>query len=225
MTPEVAGRKARPISSRKIAERQLRQQLVLGAARKVFAVRGVENATMEDIAAEAGYTRRTLYAYFKSRDEISLLILLEDLEARWTYQKTAMSTVAGGLAKILAWAAAFYAYARENPYALRLQAYWDFKGVEPDQLSPEIFSTFETLNNELAQGLREVFRLGVEDGSLRAGLDVDLCISHYIYTFRSVLNRALSPSYSFARFDPDDYVQTCLDLFSRGIRSLGGTTR
>jgi len=136
-----------------------------------------------------------------------------------------MSAIAGGLGKILAWAAAFYAYARENPLALRLQAYWDYRGIDPDRIGPEIFSTFETLNNELAEGLREVFRLGVEDGSLRPGLDVDLCISHYIYTLRSVLNRALSPSYSFARFDPDEYVQGYLDLFSRGIRSLGGTTR
>jgi len=219
------GEDAGAVRSRKVAERELRQQLVLGAARGIFAEKGIENTTMEDIAERAGYTRRTLYAYFRNRDEISLLILLEDLRARWAYQQEAMAQVAGGLGKILAWAAAFYAYARENPHALRLQAYWDFKGVDPDRIDPKIFSAFETLNNELADGLREVFRMGIEDESLRPGLDVDLCISQYLYTLRSVLNRALSSTYSFARFDPDDYVEAYLDLVSRGIRSVGGTKR
>jgi AcrR family transcriptional regulator len=224
--PEQAEKEVQgPVSSRRTAERRLRRQLVLGAARGLFAAQGVENVTMEDIAAEAGYTRRTLYAYFRSRDEISLLILLEDLQARWAYQKAAMAEVGGGLGKILAWAAAFYAYARENPGALRLQAWWDFKGIDPDRIDPEVFSAFEALNNELADGLREVFRQGIEDGSLRPTLDVDLCISHFIYTLRTVLNRALSPTYSFARFDPDDYVQAYLDLFSRGIRNPGGSVR
>ena len=213
------------VESRRTAERKLRQQLVIDAARKVFSEKGVENTTMEDIAERAGYTRRTLYAYFRNRDEISLLILLEDLSARWGYQKEAMAHVAGGLGKILAWAAAFYAYVRENPHALRLQAYWDFRGVDPDRICPGIFSAFKAVNDELADGLREIFRMGIEDGSLRPGLDVDLCISQYLYTFRSVLHRALSSTYSFARFDPDDYVEAYLDLFSRGIRNLGGAKR
>jgi len=209
------------VSNRKTAERKVRQQVVLDAARKAFAEKGIENTRMEDIALAADYTRRTLYAYFRGRDEICLLVLLEDMEARWAYQKAAVVAADGGLGKILAWAAAFYAFVRENPHSMRLQAYWDFRGLERDRISDEAFAAFEALNNELAEGLRNIFRLGIEDGSLRPGLQVDLCISQFIYTFRSVLNRALSPTYSFARFDPDEYVQHYLDLFSRGIRNTG----
>ncbi len=209
------------MSNRKTAERKVRQQVVLDAARKAFAEKGIENTRMEDIALAADYTRRTLYAYFRGRDEICLLVLLEDMEARWAYQKAAVVAADGGLGKILAWAAAFYAFVRENPHSMRLQAYWDFRGLERDRISDEAFAAFEALNNELAEGLRNIFRLGIEDGSLRPGLQVDLCISQFIYTFRSVLNRALSPTYSFARFDPDEYVQHYLDLFSRGIRNTG----
>jgi len=209
------------VSNRKTAERKVRQHVVLDAARKAFAEKGIENTRMEDIALAADYTRRTLYAYFRGRDEICLLVLLEDMEARWAYQKAAVVAADGGLGKILAWAAAFYAFVRENPHSMRLQAYWDFRGLERDRISDEAFAAFEALNNELAEGLRNIFRLGIEDGSLRPGLQVDLCISQFIYTFRSVLNRALSPTYSFARFDPDEYVQHYLDLFSRGIRNTG----
>jgi AcrR family transcriptional regulator len=205
-------------------EREARQRFVLEAARRLFAAKGVENTSMEDIAAAVDYTRRTLYAYFKSRDEICLLVLLKDLKQRWAAQQKAIAPVDSGLAKILVWARVLYAYSRDNPQTLRLQLYWDFTGLDRSRISEDIFTAFERLNNELADGLRDIFQLGVEDGSLRPDLQVDMCISQFLYSLRSILNRALSPTYSFAKFGPDEYVQHFLDFLSRGIRNTGGTS-
>ena len=44
---------------------------ILEAAARAFAKKGLAGATMQDIAAEAGYTVPTLYSYFKSKEEIS----------------------------------------------------------------------------------------------------------------------------------------------------------
>ncbi len=211
--------------SRRSMERISRQQFILDAARRVFNAKGIENTNMEDIAAAADYTRRTLYAYFRSRDEICLQILCEDLAARWTEQREAIARFESGLDKILAWGRSLYKYVRQNPHSLHLQLYWDFKGINLDRISDELFREFEAINNELAEGLRDIFRLGVKDGTLRPGINIDLCISQYLYTLRSVLNRALAKTYSFARFDPDEYVNHYLDLFSRSIQKTGGTNR
>jgi hypothetical protein len=48
---------------------------------------------------------------------------------------------------------------------------------------------------------------------------VDICISQFLYALRAVLGRSLSPAYSFADIQPDDYVLHYLDLFSRSIRN------
>jgi AcrR family transcriptional regulator len=208
--------------SRRTIERQARQRFILDAAARLFAKKGVENTSMEDIAAAVDYTRRTLYSYFRSRDEICLRVFMEDMAVRWARQQKAVAAADNGLAKILAWAESFYVFAHENPHSMRLQFYWDFKGIDRNRISRETFSAFKTLNDELADGLREIFRLGVEDGSLRPDLKIDLCISQYLYTVRTILNRAISPAYSFARFDPDEYVRHYLDLFSRGIRNVEG---
>jgi AcrR family transcriptional regulator len=206
-------------------EREARQRFVLDAARRLFASKGVENTSMEDIAAAVDYTRRTLYSYFKGRDDICLLVFVEDMSVRWAAQKKAVAEVDDGLAKIMAWGESFYDFARKNPESMRLQFYWDFKGVDRKRISKEAFTTFKKLNDELADGLREIFRLGIEDGSLRPDLEMDICISQYLHTLRSILNRAVSESYSFASFDPDKYVQLYLDLFSRGIRNTKGTPK
>jgi AcrR family transcriptional regulator len=208
--------------SRKTMEREARQQFVVQAARGLFSSKGVENTSMEDIAAAVDYTRRTLYSYFKSRDEICLMVFCEDLAKRWAEQNKAIAKVDTGLRKIMAWGKSFYVFARENPHSMRLQFYWDFKGIERKRISPGVFSEFESLNYELAEGLREIFKLGIRDRSLRPNLHVDLSISQFLYTLRSIINRAISPAYSFAKFEPDEYVRHYLDLFSRGIRNIGG---
>lgn len=208
--------------SRKTVEREVRRQFVIDAARQLFASKGIEETSMDDIATAADYTRRTLYAYFRSRDEILLMVLVEDLKARWLIQQQALAPVETGLGKIIAWGESFYESARENPHSMRLQFYWDFKGVERKRVGKKVFANFEEINNELADGLRDIFRLGVKDSSLRPDLNIDLCISQFIYTLRAVLNRAISPTYSFARFDPDKYVKHYLDLYRRAIQNSGG---
>lgn len=209
--------------SRKEVERETRRRFILDAARRILAKKGVEETSMEDIAGQAEYTRRTLYAYFRSRDEIYVSIFLEDMEARRNLQRAAVAKAGNGLEKIRVWGQAFHEYARQNPHAMRLQLYWDFRGIDESRISRDIFSRFEAINHNLAEDLRDMFRQGVADGSLRPDINADMCISQYLYTLRAVLNRAVSPSYSFASFDPDSYVQHYLDLLSRAIRRTGGT--
>jgi len=174
---------------------------------------------MEEIAAAADYSRRSLYRYFKSRDEICLMILVEDLRRRWERQRAALAAAGTGLAKIVAWGESLFAFSRENPQSLQLQIYWDYRGIDPERISRDVFREFEAINIELADGLRDLFGQGVADGSLRADLQIDRCISQYLYSLRSVINRALSSGYSFRTFDPEDYVRHYLDLFARAIRS------
>ncbi len=207
--------------SRRLTEMDTRRRFILDAARRLIASGDVEEITMDAIAAAAGYTRRTMYAYFTSRDEILMRIFTEDLEARWNAQRTAIERGGTGLDKVAAWGRSFYAHAKENPHSLRLQLYWDFRGVDRKRVGKETFASFEAVNEALADGLRAVFELGIADGSLRPNLRTDLCISQYIYSLRAILNRAVSKSYSFASFEPDDYVEHFLDLFIRGIRHEG----
>jgi AcrR family transcriptional regulator len=209
--------------SRKAIERETRRKLILKAARQLFDEQGVENTSMDDIATAAEYTRRTLYAYFKSRDVISLSILIEDLLTRWDEQKKALTQADTGLEKIIKWAESLYSFTLRNSHSIRLQLYWDLRGIDRELIGDDTFTAFETINHELAESLREIFHLGISDGSLRSDLPVDMTISQFLYSFRSILNRALSSSYSFASFDADEYVKYYLDNFIRVIKNEGAS--
>ncbi len=53
---------------------------LIDCARVLFAKNGLEGTSMNDIALAAGRGRRTLYTYFKSKDEIYLAVVETELE-------------------------------------------------------------------------------------------------------------------------------------------------
>lgn len=55
------------------------KEILVDAARKLFADQGVENTTMNDIAQASKKGRRTLYTYFKNKDEIFFSVIETEL--------------------------------------------------------------------------------------------------------------------------------------------------
>jgi AcrR family transcriptional regulator len=53
---------------------------IIDAARQVFAKKGVENATMNDIAVAAKKGRRTLYTYFNNKEELYWAVAETELD-------------------------------------------------------------------------------------------------------------------------------------------------
>ena len=62
-----------------MAATKTREKLV-DVARQLFAKQGLENTTMNDIAVTSGKGRRTLYTYFKNKEEIYWAVIEGELE-------------------------------------------------------------------------------------------------------------------------------------------------
>lgn len=67
------------------AERQQQtRDALLDAAARVFVRRGFQGSSVEEISAEAGYTRGAFYSNFKSKDEILVEVLRDRVYTRYT---------------------------------------------------------------------------------------------------------------------------------------------
>ena len=65
------------VMSKKQALTEFHRGSILAAAERLFAEKGTEKTTMDDIAAE--YSKATLYVYFQSKEEIINAILLSGM--------------------------------------------------------------------------------------------------------------------------------------------------
>ena len=80
----VAAHEPLPVSGQETQERgdaARNRELLLAAARKLIAERGPDAVTMDDIAAEAGVGKGTLFRRFGNRARVMLVLLDEDEQA------------------------------------------------------------------------------------------------------------------------------------------------
>ena len=70
------------VQSKKHQQSEHTRLRLLRAAEKVFTRDGFEAAKLEEIAAEAGYTRGAFYANFESKEDLFLAMLEEQIQGR-----------------------------------------------------------------------------------------------------------------------------------------------
>lgn len=74
---------------------------LVDVARQLFAKKGVEDTTMNDIAQASKKGRRTLYTYFKSKEQIYMAVVASELEMLSTQMEKAASKPVSPDKKIL----------------------------------------------------------------------------------------------------------------------------
>ena len=70
-------------SKRQLEEREMRKQRILTGALDVFKSKGLEGATMDEIANQSGFGKATLYYYFKSKEDVFSAILEDGWISIW----------------------------------------------------------------------------------------------------------------------------------------------
>jgi AcrR family transcriptional regulator len=79
-TPSGGARLDQRTSTARAQGREARDEL-LSAALRVFAERGYRQASVDEIAAEAGYSKGALYWHFSSKEELLVTLLDERIDA------------------------------------------------------------------------------------------------------------------------------------------------
>ena len=61
---------------RKRQEKEMKRQDIIDAAERVFFTKGYENSSMDEVAKEAEFSKRTIYVYFSSKEQIYYEIMI-----------------------------------------------------------------------------------------------------------------------------------------------------
>ncbi len=107
------------IDDKKISSKQrvtdLRKQIILKAAEKLFLSKGYEDTTMDQIANESEFSKGTLYNYFKSKDDLYLAIGTKAYELIIDYTKYFVESKDPGVDQLKAVGYAYYEFTKNYP--------------------------------------------------------------------------------------------------------------
>ncbi|MGY3542778.1 AcrR family transcriptional regulator [Bradyrhizobium sp. USDA 4515] len=117
--------------SRKEAVSRHKRELILDAARSVFAEEGLEGASLRAIATRAGYTPAALYFHFDSKEAIYAEVLRQSLASLGEAVSAAVATTRGAKQKLHAAGMGFFRYYAEHPRDLDLGFYLFRGGMKP----------------------------------------------------------------------------------------------
>lgn len=159
-------------AERKEREKEMRRNAIIDAAEQVFFSKGIENATMDEVAELAELSKGTLYLYFKNKNELLHAIVGRGLHILYTRFKTAVDREEKGIDKIKALGSAYFEFFKEEPDYYATMLHHDTYDIDPDILeSNPNFALCNELGNKLFTIMQEAARTGIEDGSIRRDID------------------------------------------------------
>jgi AcrR family transcriptional regulator len=163
--------------SRREAVSGHKRELILDAAKQVFAEEGLEGASLRAIAVRAGYTPAALYFHFASKEAIYAEVLKRSLASLGAEVDQAVAQAKSPAQRLKAAAMSFFRFYAENPRDLDLGFYLFRGGMKPAGLRHE---RDETLNSALESALRPIAEAAVDLGASRqkANLLMVDCFAH-----------------------------------------------
>lgn len=163
--------------SRRAAVNGHKRELILNAAKQVFAEEGLEGASLRAIAVRAGYTAAALYFHFESKEAIYAEVLKASLASLGAAVDRAVAVAKTPAQKLKAAAMSFFRFYAENPQDLDLGFYLFRGGMKPAGLGHQ---RDEVLNAALEAALRPIAAAAIDLGASRqkANLLMVDCFAH-----------------------------------------------
>jgi len=155
--PAPAGRPRWP--SRRHRDHALKRDAVILAAARAFNRQGFHNTSLDDVAAELGVTKPTVYYYVESKEQLLFECFqagLEHIREGLRQVETSPRPARERLAEVVR----HYAEAVASDFG------WCMVRAEDQDLGPELGNRIKQLKAEIDRGMRRLLEEGMRDGSI-----------------------------------------------------------
>jgi AcrR family transcriptional regulator len=200
--------------TRKEKQAQTRSCLMKSAA-KVFARRGLQSASIDEVAEDAGYTKGAFYANFKNKEELFLAMLDERFAERLEEMEAVLSSDADMEDQAQQAGGDFTRYLTADPEWQRLFSEFPAYAARDDAFREELVTRYRALRERIAEGLElQADKLGLAAPiPLEQVALMTLAMAHGVAIEKLLEPDAVS----------DELYGTMLMIFFTGLRTLAET--
>ena len=158
------------IVERKEREKQRRREEILDAAEKIFFSKGIQNATMDDVAETAELSKGTLYLYFKSKEELYLAISLRGMAIMEQMFDKAVEKHKTGLEKVHAIGKAYFDFYKRYPDYMNAFLYYESHELNFEE-EGSVACECDGYGHRALDIVVEALNIGIQDGTVRKDVD------------------------------------------------------
>jgi AcrR family transcriptional regulator len=197
--------------TRKEQQAHTRHCLMTSAA-KIFARRGLEQTSIDEVSEDAGYSRGAFYANFKNKEELFLAMLDERFGQRLEELDRVLETGADLEVQTRTAGADFARALSADPEWQRLFFEFAAYAARNEEFRQELVTRYQTLRDRLADAYgRRAQALGVSSPVPLA----DVALMTFAMANGFALEKLIEPDAV-----SDELYGTMLTIFFRGLRTL-----
>ena len=195
-----------------------KKEAFVEAAKRLFIQRGFEKTSIDDVAKEAGLTKRTLYQYFTSKEDLFYATACSGVKQITDAYEKAFKEGTTVLQKIRGANRSFYRYYKENTDM------WNLLNYHPANMQNSLQSPhFQQMM--VYDGIRMKHFLNLvdesaEDGSINPRFDPRKAVFFAFFASFSLLNMAGSSDkkmWDMLQLNEDDFLSFSIDLLSDAL--------
>jgi len=162
-------------SDRKAWEQEQRRKRIVDMAEAVFLESGYEGATLPAIADSAGYNKRTLYLYFKDKEDLFLAVVLRGLECLRGALKESLTGTSPDSSGLRELAAAFFDFSVDHPEYLDLiMTYESRYFVYHNRIATVDPGSRRERCQQVSEDMARLVTAAIESGMAGGGINCDL---------------------------------------------------
>ena len=206
-TDEILG--AQPPDSADAPDRLPNAERILAAAEECFSRYGFQKTSMEDVAREAGLSRRSVYrhfpdkaALFKQVGAARARIFLDEIMRR-TAELEGLSAQIEEVARLTNY------FVREDPISAALRL------ADPDSLARTVTTEARELLGMAMDAIVPLIETARERGEVRADLDIPRAAE---WITRMIFSLSATPSVTFDLDDPEQTAAFIREFLVPGLR-------
>jgi AcrR family transcriptional regulator len=185
---------------------------LMEAAGKVFACRGLERATVDEVAGEAGYTKGAFYANFESKEALFLAMLDERFAERLEEIDRVLDSGATVTEQARMAGQEFNDHLAGNPEWSRLFFEFAVQALRDERFRAELVARQRALRERIAAGFRNHSEALGAEPPLPAEL---VAAMTYAMADGFALARLLEPESV-----PEDMFGSMLEMFFTGLEAM-----
>ncbi|EPY2278987.1 TetR/AcrR family transcriptional regulator [Clostridium sporogenes] len=206
--------------SKRIESKLIKKTLIIDTAEKLFREKDFESTSMDDVSKESGLTKRTIYKYFISKEDLFYAVALKGLRQFTSLCEEALQNGKNALEKIRLSNKAYYQFYIDNPKMFRIMNY------QPDNTlnceASQNFHELGALRDEAIKHYMDIVNDGKSDGSINKNLDTKNAVYFGLFSPIGLLNLVSMMDKSFLwqgeGLDEREFLLFSMDLLADALK-------